>query len=205
FLIGRLKPGVSRRQAQAEITMLARQLAEAYPQADKGRTALLTRASLLPPDAVAGARWVSAIVIALILLVLLIACANVANLLLAAAVGRRQEAAIKLALGASRGRLIRDFLQESGLLCAAGGLLGFALASAVVTRFHEFTYVFPMYGPYSVGLNLHLDTTVAAFTVGLVLLATLATGIAPALYASSQYLAQTLAGEIVAGGGVKSR
>ena len=124
FLIGRLKPGVSRRQAQAEITMLARQLAEAYPHADKGRTAVLTRASLLPPDAVAGAQWVSAIVMALILLVLLIACANVANLLLAAAVGRRQEAAIKLALGAPRGRLIRDFLQESGLLCAAGGLFG---------------------------------------------------------------------------------
>lgn len=205
FLIGRLKPGVSHRQAQAEITMLARRLADAYPQADKGRTAVLTRASLLPPDAMAGAQWVSAIVIALILLVLLIACANVANLLLAAAVGRRQEAAIKLALGASRGRLIRDSLQESGLLCFAGGLLGFAIASAVVNRFNEFTYVFPMYGPYSVGLNLHLDTTVAAFTVGLVLLATLATGIAPALYASSQCLAQTLAGEIVAGGGVKSR
>src|SRR6185369_9398995 len=90
FLIGRLKPGVSRRQAQAEITMLARQLAEAYPHADKGRTAVLTRASLLPPDALAGAQWVTAIVMALILLVLLIACANVANLLLAAAVGRRQ-------------------------------------------------------------------------------------------------------------------
>ena len=205
FLIGRLKPGVSRRQAQAEITMLARQLAEAYPHADKGRTAVLTRASLLPPDALAGAQWVSAIVMALILLVLLIACANVANLLLAAAVGRRQEAAIKLALGAPRGRLIRDFLQESGLLCAAGGLFGFAVASAVVARFNEFTYVFPMYGPYSVGLNLHLDATVAGLTVGLVLLATVATGLAPALYASSPRLAQMLAGEIVAGGGAKSR
>ena len=205
FLIGRLKPGVSRRQAQAEITMLARQLAEAYPHADKGRTAVLTRASLLPPDAVAGAQWVSAIVMALIVLVLLIACANVANLLLAAAVGRRQEAAIKLALGAPRGRLIGDFLQESGLLCAAGGLFGVAVAIAVVARFNEFTYVFPMYGPYSVGLNLHLDATVAGLTVGLVLLATVATGLAPALYASSPRLAQILVGEIVAGGGARSR
>ncbi len=205
FLIGRLKPDVSRRQAQAEITMLALRLADAYPQADKGRTAVVTRASLLPPDAMAGAQWVSAIVVALILLVLLIACANVANLLFAAAVGRRQEAAIKLALGAPRGRLIRDFLKESGLLCAAGGMLGFAVASAVVTRFNEFTYVFPMYGPYSVGLNLHLDATVAAFTLGLVLLATLATGLAPALYASSPHLAQVLAGEIVASGGANNR
>ena len=205
FLIGRMKDGVSRRQSQAEITMLARQLADAYPQADKGRTAVLTRASLLPPDATTGAQWVAAIVMTLILLVLLIACANVANLLLAAAVGRRQEAAIKLALGAPRSRLIRDFLQESGVLCAAGGLLGFAVAGAVIARFNEFTYVFPMYGPYSIGLNLHLDTTVAACGIGLVLLATLATGLAPALYASSPHLAQMLAGEIVASGGAKSR
>jgi putative ABC transport system permease protein len=205
FLIARLKPGVSRRQAQAEMTMLARQLAEAYPAADKDRTAVVTRASLLPPDALAGAQWVSGVVLALIVLVLLIASANVADLLIAAAAGRRQEAAIKLALGAPRGRLIREFLVESGLLCAAGGLLGFAIAGAVVARFKEFTFVFPMYGPYTVGLNLHLDATVAALAVGLVLLATLATGLAPALYGSSPHLAQMLAGEIAAGGGAKSR
>jgi predicted permease len=205
FLIGRLKPGVSRSQAQAEITVLARQLSETHPQADRGRTAVLTRASLLQPDSVAAAEWVSGIVIALIILVLLIACANVANLLLAAAVGRRQEAAIKLALGAPRSRILSDFLQESGLLCTAGGLLGFGIASVLVARFSEFTYVFPMYGPYSVGLNLHLDVTVASLAVGLVLLATFATGLAPALYASSPHLAQILAGEIATGGGAKSR
>ena len=205
FLIGRLKSGVSRRQAQAEMTMLAARLAEAYPQTNKGRTVALTRASLLPPDAIAGARWLSAFVMALIVLVLLIACANVANLLLAAAVGRRQEAAIKLALGAPRGRLIRGFLQESGVLCSASGLLGFVVASAVVARFSELTYVFPMYGPYSIGLNLHLDAAVASLTAGLVLLATVATGLPPALYASSPNLAQILAGELVAGGGARSR
>src|SRR5262249_30767549 len=70
---------------------------------------------------------------------------------------------------------------------------------------NEFTYVFPMYGPYSIGLNLHLDATVAFFTGGLVLLATLATGLAPALYASSPRLSTVLAGELVAGGGAKSR
>ena len=66
---------------------------------------------------------------AVVLLVLLIACANVANLLLAIAVGRRQEAVIKLALGAPRGRLIREFLRESAILCAASAALGYAIAA----------------------------------------------------------------------------
>ncbi len=199
-LTARLKPGVTREQAQAEMTALAGQLASAYPKADRQRTAVVTRATLLPPDAMSDAQWLTAVLMALVLLVLLIACANVANLLLAAAVGRRQEAAIKLAIGAPRGRLIGEFLAESVALCALSGALGYAIAAVVAARFSDFTYVFPMWGAFSFGINLHLDGAVLGFTLALIGIASLATGLAPALYASSPALAQVLGGEIAVGG-----
>ena len=135
FLIARLKPGASRGEAQAEMSTLSGQLATAYPKEDKGRTAVVTRATLLPPDLIPNAELMGTILMAFVLLVLLIACANVANLLLAIAVGRRQEAAIKLALGAPRGRLIREFLKESAVLSVASGVLGFVIAAAVIARY----------------------------------------------------------------------
>ena len=199
-LTARLKPGVSPRQAQAEIAALAGQLAVAYPKDDKNRMAVVARATLLPPDAIGTAEIVTGVLMAVVLLVLLIACANVANLLLAVAVGRRQEATIKLALGAPRGRLIREFLRESGILCAASAGLGYAIAAVAVARFTNFTVVLPVVGAYSFGVVLKLDATVAAFTLGLMLLAIIATGLAPALYASSPDVAQVLSGEIVVGG-----
>ena len=85
----------------------------------------------------------------LVILVLLIACANVANLLLAVAVGRRQEAAIKLALGAHRSRLIREFLRESTVICAAGAAFGYVVAAAVLRRYPRITVSVPMVGTYS--------------------------------------------------------
>jgi predicted permease len=200
FLIARLKPGVSRRQAQTEIAGLAGRLATAYPTEDKNRTAVVTRATLLPPDGLATAELLTGILMAVVLLVLLIACANVANLLLAVAVGRRQEAAIKLALGAQRGRLIREFLRESAILCAASAALGYAIAAVAVARFTGFTVVLPQVGAYSIGIALRLDAAVAAFTIALMLIAILATGLAPALYASSPDVAPVLSGEIVVGG-----
>jgi putative ABC transport system permease protein len=200
MLIGRLKPGVSRSQAQAEITALSAQLASAYPADDKDRAAMVTRATMLPPDAMPTARLMTGVLMAVVLLVLLIACANVANLLLAVAVGRRQEAVIKLALGAPRGRLIREFLKESAMLCVASGALGLAIAAAVMARYSEISMTFPMVGEVSFGLNLHLDFTVAAFTLGLMIIAIVATGVAPALYASAPNLAQVLSGELVVGG-----
>jgi len=199
-LLARLRPEVTRRQAQAEMAALAGQLASAYPKEDKNRTAVVTRATLLPPDAIPTAKLMSAILTALALLVLLIACANVANLLLALAVGRRQEAAIKLALGAPRGRLIREFLKESTVLCALGGVLGFAIAALAVSKFSGFTVAFPMVGAVPFGVNLRLDATVVGFAVVLILIASIATGLAPALYAASPSLAQILSGELAIGG-----
>jgi len=199
-LIARLKPGIARRQAQAEMAALAGQLASAYPREDRGLGAVVTRATLLPPDAIPTAELMSAILMALVLLVLLIACANAANLLLAVAVGRRQEAAIKLALGAPRGRLIRELLAESAILCGVSGVLGCLIATAAINRFSDLTIVFPGMGAFSFGLHLRMDATVAAFSLLLMLIASLATGLAPALYASSPGLAQILIGEIVVGG-----
>src|SRR5579864_2142549 len=157
FLTARLKPGVSQQAAQAEMAALSGQLATAYPKEDKNRTATVIRATLLPPDLLPTARLMGGILMALVLLVLLIACANVANLLLAIAVGRRQEAAIKLAIGASRGRLIREFLAESAVLCIASGILGFGIAVAAVRRFSDWSLEWPNLGQFWFGLNLHLD------------------------------------------------
>jgi predicted permease len=204
LLIGRLKPGVGRREAQAEMAALSGQLSTAYPKEDKDRTAVVTRATLLSPDSMPTARLMAAILMTLVLLVLLIACANVANLLLAIAVGRRQEAAIKMALGAARGRLVREFLLESGVLCLAGGVLGFAIAAAAISRFSNLNIELPTMGTFPLSLHLRLDATVVALTALLMLIAGLATGLAPALYASSPDLAQILGGEIVGGGSRKS-
>jgi predicted permease len=200
FLIARLRPGVSRQQAQTDIAGLSARLATAWPKEDGSRTAVVTRATLLPPDALPTAELASGILVGLVLLVLLIACTNVANLLLALAVGRRQEAAIKMALGAARGRLIREFLRESAVLCAIGAVTGYAIAAAVIRRFSSLSIEFPMYGTYSFGLNLRLDFTVFALTFALMFIAVLAAGLVPALYASSPHIARMLSGELVLGG-----
>jgi predicted permease len=204
LLTARLKPGATREQAQAELTALSGQLASAYPKDDKGRTAIVTRATLLSPGMIPDTLWITAVLILLVVLVLLIACANVANLLLAAAVGRRQEAAIKLAIGAPRGRLIREFLGESILLCSISGALGYALAIGVAAQFREFRLVFPQVGAVAFAINLRFDGAVLALTIALVVLSSLATGLAPAFYASSPALAQMLGGELAVGGTRKS-
>ncbi|MBZ5633680.1 MAG: ABC transporter permease [Acidobacteriia bacterium] len=199
ILVARLKPGVSRGQAQADMAALSGQLASAFPKEDKDVAAVVTRATLAPPSD-PGVELGFAILMGFVLLVLLVACANVANLLLAVAVGKRQEAAIKLAVGASRGRLIREFLSESALICGASAALGYAAAAALIARFSNFSFDLPMLGTYSLELTLRLDATVAGLTVSLMLLAILATGLPPALYASRPDLAQVLGGEIVVGG-----
>ncbi len=200
FLLARMRPEIQRPQAQAEMAALASQLAASDPKNNKNRTAVVTRATMLPPDGAQGAQLALGVLLAVVLLVLLIACANVANLLLAIAVGRRQEASIKMALGAPRGRLIREFLRESALLCGVSGLAGFGMAAAVAHYFSDFTYSVPIYGAFSFGMDLRLDATVAAFTALLVLIAIAATGIAPALYASSPHVSQVLGGETAVGG-----
>jgi predicted permease len=199
-LIGRLKPGIAAKSAAAELRAMSDQLASAHPQEDRGRVAVLTSATVLPPDSRSAAKLISAVLIAIVVMVLLIACANVANLLLGLATGRRQEILIRTALGATRGRLIRQLLTESAILCAAGGAAGFFIATGVLRKFSQFETSISILGSLNFATNFAADGTVVAMTLGLILLATLATGLTPALYASAPNIAGALSGEAVVGG-----
>jgi predicted permease len=200
LLIGRMNPGTTRPQARAEVRALWGQLAAAYPEIERGRTADLTDTSVLPPDEMEGARIFSAVLIAAVLLILLIACANAANLLLALAILRRQEALIKTALGAPRWRLIGEFLRESAVLCAMGGVFGYGLASMALGWLSRFQISLPIIGPLQIAADLQPGWLVAVFTIALILVASVACGLAPALYASKPDLANALTGEIAIGG-----
>jgi predicted permease len=200
LLAGRLKPGVTRAQARAELTALWGQLAAAYPEAERHRTVELRDTTVLPPDALSTARLLSAVLIAAALLILLIACANAANLLLALATMRRQGALIKTALGASRGRLVREFLQETVVLCAVSGTAGYLLALAPLHWLSRFDLTVPAYGSFPIAFDLHPGALVVVLTLGLIGLATVSSGLAPALYASKPNLASALSGEIAIGG-----
>ncbi|MGC1088680.1 MAG: ADOP family duplicated permease, partial [Candidatus Acidiferrum sp.] len=199
-LIGRLRPGVTRQRASADVRALSGQLAEAYPQADKDRVAVLAPTTALPADWRSTAELISGVLIAIVLMVLLIACANVANLLLGLATGRRQEILIRAALGAARGRLIRQLLTESAILCAVGGMGGFLFASVALAEFSQFKVPNSIFGTFTLAANFQTNGAVLAMTLFLILIATLVTGLTPAIYASSANIAGALSGEAVVGG-----
>jgi predicted permease len=179
-MIGRLKAVAQTEQAQKEFDLLAAQLRQEYPQENRGLAGIHVspHVGLGPLDYPVVSRFLGT-ALAIVGLVLLIACANVANLLLARAAARRKEVAIRLALGASRMRVIRQFLTESLLLAAVGTSLGLLLPLYAKDLLLS---LFPPLTPEA--LNFNPDLRVVAFTMLLSVGAALLFGLAPALQAS---------------------
>ena len=189
LLVARTKPGVTRLQVRAEVQTLWKQLSNAYADVEKDRAVKVIDTTMMPPDLVQSARQVSALLIAAALLILLIACANVAGLLLALATRRRQEVLIKTAVGATRFQLISEFLKESALLCVVAGIVGYLMALAALRWGSSLDANLPVYGSFHLAADLHPGRLVFALTLGLIAIATFASGLAPALYGSSLNLA----------------
>ena len=192
-VIARLKPGVTQSQASAELKTIAQRLAVAYPATDKGNGFLFEQAGSLPPRDKSTVLIFLAALSVVVLLVLCIACANVANLLLAQTAGRQREMAVRLALGATRARILRQMILESLLLSVAGGTVGVAL-SVWATRALS---TFRLPAPVPIDLTLSVDWRVVAYTFALSVGAGLFFGIVPAWAASRPMLTNALKGEDV--------
>ncbi len=181
---GRLNPGVTLAQGQAEMDEIARNLAVAYPEADAGHTIKLVS---MKEDLVGNVEPLLFVLLAAVGFLLLIACANVGNLLLARSIARSREFAIRSALGASQARMIRQLLTESILLSLVGGALGLLLAwggtRAVVKAL-------PAALPRATEVSL--DPKVLLFTFALSLLTGIIFGLAPALKATRTNLQEVM-------------
>ena len=188
FAFGRLKPGVNAAQAQAQLTGVAGQLAKEYPDNDEGMGFLLTPPGLVVPGLRNAVIAFSGALMLTVALVLLIACTNLASLLLARAARRRKEIAVRMAIGATRWRLTRQLLTESVLLSLTGGALGLALG------FFLMRLVRAAIPPTDFGLllDLRLDWRVLCFVIALALLTGIGFGLIPALQASRPNVVSTL-------------
>ena len=188
-LVARLKPGVTIEQAKSELNAIAGRLAEQYPQTNAGWGANIIS---FRDTRVGDIRAALLILLGAVGFVLLIACANVANLLLARAASRQKEIAIRTALGASRGRLIRQFLTESLVLSVAGGALGLLMAfwgaNALVAIFPRTISNLNI----PVIEEIPIDARVLGFTLGVSLLTGMLFGLIPALQSSKPDLNEML-------------
>ena len=182
-VFARLAPGVSREQAGSDLNNIARSVAEAYQGRVSPETLrsvqLLTMSGGMDPRDQAEALPLAGIVMAVVALVLLIACANIAGLLLARAAVRRRETAIRQALGATRPRLVRQWLTESVLLGIGGGVFGLILALWVNQLLLSYLQTTPL-----ASLDLRLDWRVLAFTLLVSVVTGMVFGLAPAIQAS---------------------
>src|ERR1700693_2463255 len=182
-VVARLRPGVNLPSAQAELSLIGNHLAQTYKDTNTGRTLLVAP---LRPE-VGDVRSTLWLLLGAVCLVLLIACANVASLLLARAVSRQRELSMRAALGASRGRLVRQCLTESAVLGLTGGVLGVLLAYIGIRPFLAF---WP--GNLPRAQEVQLDWRVMLFAVSISLLSGFLFGLAPALRAPARHLDETL-------------
>ncbi|HEV8187479.1 MAG TPA: ABC transporter permease [Pyrinomonadaceae bacterium] len=183
-VIGRLKPGVTEEKAQAELTAIAARLEQQYPDTNNRRS---LRVESALKAVVGDIRPILLILLGAVACVLLIACANVANLLLARATSRHKEMAIRTALGASRTRVIRQLLTESVLLSLVGGAVGLLLAV-------WWSDLLVALGKEDIPRAIHvgMDWRVLGFTLGVSLLTGIIFGLAPAFHSSRTELVESL-------------
>jgi putative ABC transport system permease protein len=182
--LARLKPGVSWEQARVEMVGITKRLEQQYPDYNTGTSADVVG---LQDQIVQNSRPALLLLLGAVSFVLLIACVNVANLLLARAASRGREVAIRMALGAGRARVIRQLLTESVLLSLAGGLLGVLMASAALGPLLKLAA-----GSVPQGAPIGLDPWVLAFTAGVSLFTGLLFGIVPAMRTAKLDLREAL-------------
>ncbi len=182
--IARLKPGVTIDQAQGELSIIAQRIEQAHPLTNKGYGVAVVS---ITEEITGGIRPTLLMIFGAVIFVLLVACANVANLLLARATVRHKEITIRSAIGAGRGQLIRQLLTESLLLAVLGGGLGLLIATWGTTVVAAAgSKINPMFQ------DIHLDRRCLAFTVGVSILTGFIFGLAPALQISKPNLAESL-------------
>ena len=198
FVKGRLKPGITAAQAHANVSLIARQLETAHPQTNKGRrmSAVPTaEVRMLVPQAGGVLSMGAAALMSVVGLVLLIACANVAGMLLARASARRREISVRLAIGASRRHLLQQLLMEGLVLGGLGAAVALGCAWAVVRALTSIQLPLPA----NLVLEIGLDWRVMLFAVAAASLTGLLASLLPALKASAPGLVTDLRGEAPAG------
>ncbi len=185
-IIAMLRPGVSKEAAQAELDITARRLEQQFPDTHKGHgIAVKTFHEMMNGGPI---RLMFTLMMGAVAFVLLIACANVANMLLGRALARRREISIRVAMGASRARILRQLLVESVLLSTLGGVIGLALSQFAIDAFSK--SVQDVGKPY--WITFEMDYVVFAYFAGICLLSGLIFGLMPALQATRTDMNESL-------------